>query len=185
MKIISAGAVVACAALLLSACGSSSPTTTTSTTGSFQSAVNQAFKFASCMRNHGATNFPDPQVSTNGNSQAIRIQAVGPKTPAFESAAKACQGILPTPSKADLAAQAATVRARTQNLLSFARCMRGRGVTDFPDPGLEGQLTIAMITAAGVDLHAPQVATAARACIPASNGVITPADVAQATGSSG
>ncbi|MGO9909333.1 MAG: hypothetical protein ACLPY3_27025 [Solirubrobacteraceae bacterium] len=43
MKIISAGAFVASAALLLNACGSSSPTTTTNTTGSFQSAVTQAF----------------------------------------------------------------------------------------------------------------------------------------------
>jgi hypothetical protein len=185
MKIISAGAFVASAALLLSACGSSSPTTTTSTTGSFQSAVTQAFKFATCMRNHGVTNFPDPQVSSNGTQQKIAIRAVGPNTPGFKTAAKACQGILPAPSKADLAAQAAAVRARTQDLLGFARCMRGRGVNDFPDPGLQGQLTIEMITAAGVDLHAPQVATAARACIPASHGVITAAAVAQATGSSG
>jgi hypothetical protein len=185
MKTVSVCAVVASAALLLSACGSSTPTTTTSTTGSFQSAVSQAFKFATCMRNHGVTNFPDPQVSNNGTQQKIAIQAVGPDNPAFKSAAKACQGILPAPSKADIAAQAAAVRTRTQDLLSFARCMRGRGVTDFPDPGLQGQLTIEMITAAGVDLHAPQVATAARACIPASNGVITPAAVAEATGSSG
>jgi hypothetical protein len=185
MKIISAGALVACAALLLSACGSSSPTTTTSTSGSFQSTVTQAFKYSACMRDHGATNFPDPQVSANGSQRKIAIRVVGPNSPMFKTAAKDCQGILPTPSKADQAAQAAAVRARKQDLLSFARCMRGRGVTDFPDPGLEGQLTIAMITAAGVDLHAPQVATAARACIPASNGVITPAAVAQATGSSG
>jgi hypothetical protein len=185
MKIISAGVVVASVALLLSACGSASPTTTSGTTGSFQSAVTQAFKYAACMRNHGATNLPDPQVSNKGSQQKIAIRAVGPNAPGFKTAAKACQGILPMPSKADLAAQAAAVRAREQDLLGFARCMRGRGVTEFPDPGLQGQLTIAMITAAGVDLHAPSVAAAARACIPASNGVITPAAVAQATGSSG
>jgi hypothetical protein len=185
MKTMYAWAVVAVAALMLSACGSSSSSSTTSTTHSFQSAVTQAFKFAACMRNHGVTNFPDPQVSNNGTQQKIAIRAVGPDNPAFKTAAKACQGILPAPSKADIAAQAAAVRARTQSLLSFARCMRARGVTDFPDPGLQGQLTLPMITAAGVDLHAPQVATAARACIPASHGVITAAAVAQATGSSG
>jgi hypothetical protein len=185
MKSISVGAVVASAALLLSACGSSSPTTTTKTTGSFQSVVTQAFKYSACMRDHGATDFPDPQVSGSGNQQRIAIRAVGPNTPGFKSAAKDCEGILPAPSNADIAAAAAQRRAHTQDLLSFARCMRGRGVNGFPDPGAEGQLTLQMITNAGIDLHAPQVAVAARACVPASGGAITRADVAQATGGSG
>jgi hypothetical protein len=185
MKSISAATVVASAALLLSACGSSSPTTTTSSSKSPQSFVAKAYQFSACMRNHGVTNFPDPTVSSNGNGQQIAIRAVGPNTPAFKTASKACQGILPAPSNADLAAEAAQRRAHTQDLLSFAHCMRGRGVNGFPDPGAEGQLTLQMITNAGIDLHAPQVAVAARACVPASRGAITRADIAQATGSGG
>jgi hypothetical protein len=185
MKIISAGAFVASAALLLSACGSSSPTTTTSSSKSPGSFVSKAYEFSACMRNHGVTNFPDPKVSSNGNGQQIAIQAVGPNTPGFKTASKACQGILPTPSNADLGAEAAQRRAHTQDLLSFARCMRDHGINGFPDPGQQGQLTLQMITAAGIDLHAPQVAVAARTCIPASSGAITRADVAQATGSAG
>jgi hypothetical protein len=185
MKIVPAGVVVASAALLLSACGSSSPTTTTKTSLSPQSAISKAYEFAACMRNHGVTNFPDPKVTNTGNGQAIAITAVGLNTPAFKTASKACAGILPTPSNADLAAEAAQRRAHTQDWLSFARCMRNRGINGFPDPNADGALTLEMITAAGIDLHAPQVAAAARACIPASNGVITPADVAQATGSGG
>jgi hypothetical protein len=172
-------------AVLLSACGSSSSTSTTSTTNSFQSAVTQAYKYAACMRDHGVTNFPDPKVSTNGNQQQIAIRAVGPKSPKFQTAGKACAGILPAPSKADLAAQAAAQRQRKQDLLSFALCMRGKGVNGFPDPGAQGELTLQMVTAAGIDLHSPQVAAAARACVPASHGAITQAAVAQATGSSG
>jgi hypothetical protein len=42
-------------------------------------------------------------------------------------------------------------------------------------------LTLEMIQAAGVDLTAPQVKTAALACVPAANGAITRADVEQAT----
>ena len=38
-----------------------------------------------------------------------------------------------------------------------------------------------MIQAAGIDLTAPQVRTAALACVSASNGAITRADVIQAT----
>jgi hypothetical protein len=185
MKSISAATVVASAALLLSACGSSSPTTTTSSSKSPQSFVAKAYQFSACMRNHGVTNFPDPTVSSNGNGQQIAIRAVGPNTPAFKTASKACQGILPAPSNADLAAEAAQRRAHTQDLLSFAHCMRGRGVNGFPDPGAEGQLTLQMITNAGIDLHAPQVAVAARACVSASRGAITRADIAQATGSGG
>ncbi|HTX12532.1 MAG TPA: hypothetical protein VME22_28195 [Solirubrobacteraceae bacterium] len=183
MKIISAGAVVASAALLLSACGSSSSTSTTGSIKSPQSFVAKAYEFSACMRNHGVTDFPDPKVTSNGNGQQIAIQAVGANTPAFKTATKACQGILPAPSNADLAAAAAQRRAHTQDLLSFARCMRNKGVNGFPDPGAQGQLTLAMITGAGIDLHAPQVAVAARACLPAAHGVITRADVAEATGS--
>ncbi|HYB26661.1 MAG TPA: hypothetical protein VEF89_08620 [Solirubrobacteraceae bacterium] len=185
MKIVETAVVVGGVALLVSACGSSSPTNTSKSTLSAQSAISKAYEFSACMRDHGVTNFPDPKVTTNGNQQAIAIRVVGPITPAFKTAQKACAGILPTPSKADLAAQAAAQQAHKRDLLSFARCMRGRGINGFPDPSTQGALTLEMITAAGIDLHAPQVAAAARACIPASNGVITPADVAQATGSSG
>ncbi|HTU86389.1 MAG TPA: hypothetical protein VMF57_12495 [Solirubrobacteraceae bacterium] len=185
MTIVRTALAMAGVALLIGACGSSSPSSSTTSSQSPQNAVAQAYKFSACMRNHGVTDFPDPKVTSNGNQQSIAIQAVGAKTPAFKAASIACRGILPPPSNADLAAEAAQQRAHTQDLLSFARCMRGRGVNGFPDPTAQGQFTLQMITNAGVDLHAPQVAVAARACIPASHGVVTPADIAQATGSSG
>lgn len=184
MKIASTAVVVASAALFASACGSSSSNHTNTSTSSAQSAVSQAFKYAACMRDHGV-NIPDPQVSGNGSDQKIAIRVVGPSNPRFKTALAACHSIMPGPSKADLAAQAAQRRARIQDMLSFARCMRGRGVNDFPDPTTQGQLTLQMITGAGVDLHSPQVAATARACIPASHGLLTAAAVAQATGSGG
>ena len=185
MQIVRAVLVISGLALLTGACGASSANSTSTSTPSPGSFVSKAYEYSACMRDHGVTNFPDPKVSHNGNGQQIAIRAVGPNTPGFKTAAKACNGILPMPSNADLAAEAAHRRARTQDLLSFARCMRGRGVNGFPDPGAEGQLTLQMITGAGIDLHAPQVAVAARACVPASNGAVTQADVAQATGSAG
>lgn len=185
MKMLQACALITGIAVGLSACGSSSSTSTTSSSQSPQSFVSKAYQFSACMRDHGVTNFPDPKVTSNGSGQQIAIRAVGPNTPGFKTATKACSGILPMPTKADLAAQAAQRHARTQGLLSFARCMRGHGINGFPDPAAQGQLTLQMITAAGIDLHAPQVAVAARACIPDSNGAITRADVAQATGSTG
>jgi hypothetical protein len=58
--------------------------------------------------------------------------------------------------------------------------MRAHDITEFPDPTNQGQLTLEMITSAGVDLHAPALLTAAKACLPASNGLITGADVERA-----
>jgi hypothetical protein len=65
-------------------------------------------------------------------------------------------------------------------VLAFARCLRSHGVPDFPDPTSQGRLTVEMVTAAGVDLHAPVVLTAAKVCLPTAHGAITGADVARA-----
>lgn len=54
------------------------------------------------------------------------------------------------------------------------------GLPNFPDPASDGRLTLAMIRAAGVDLHAPGFLTAAKACIGVTHGAITPAEVLQA-----
>src|ERR1700733_11046518 len=136
MKIVRTTLVIAGLALLVGACGSSSSTSTSNSTPSPQTFVTKAYEYSACMRNHGVTNFPDPKVTSNGNGQQIAIRAVGPTTPGFKTATKACSGILPMPTKADLAAQAAQRHAQTQGLLSFARCMRGHGINGFPDPAV-------------------------------------------------
>jgi hypothetical protein len=46
-----------------------------------------------------------------------------------------------------------------QEALAFARCMRGHGVPNFPDPGSNGQLS-----GNGIDGHSPQVQSAVGAC---------------------
>jgi hypothetical protein len=102
-------------------------------------------------------------------------------SPNFKTAQEACKSIIPAPSKGDLAAQAHQAQVRKQDELSFALCMRDHGISGFPDPGPQGALTLAMIQAAGVDLTAPQVRTAALACIPAAHGILTRAAVEQAT----
>ena len=106
--------------------------------------------------------------------------AIG-SSPEFNAAQTACKGILPQPSKSDLAQQAHDQLVHKQDLLAFAHCLRDHGVSGFPDPNAQGGLTLQMVQAAGVDLTAPQVRTAALACVPASNGGITRAQVIQAT----
>jgi hypothetical protein len=99
----------------------------------------------------------------------------------MKAAQNACKSIMPAPSKADLAAQARQEQVQKQDELSFALCMRDHGITGFPDPGTNGHLTLENIQAAGVDLTAPQVRTAALACVPAAHGALTRADVLRAT----
>ena len=130
------------------------------------------------MRQHGVAGFPDPQVTTTPGGASIR--QVAPQSavdsPAFKNAQKACGAILPGPQSGGHGDHG----PGKQVLLSFARCLRAHGVSGFPDPNAQGRLTIEMIRAAGVDLHAPGVFPAARACIGVTHGAITLGQVAQA-----
>jgi hypothetical protein len=165
--------------VLIAGCGSSSPGGGSAGKPP-QNIVAAAYKFSRCMRDHGVSNFPDPQIKSSNGGQQIAVRVVGSAgSPAFKSATKACQGIMPaaTTSPVQIAQQQ---HAREQDLVSFAQCLRSHGVPDFPDPTSQGQLTPAMVTGAGVDLHAPATLTAAKACIGASHGAITGADVERA-----
>jgi hypothetical protein len=187
----STGAIAAIV-LLAAGCGGSSPTTTTNS----DSAANNspapkdvaaaAYRYSTCMRDHGVTNFPDPKVheSSNGGSTQVAVMipaGVGTNSPQFKSAQTACRGILPQPSKSDLAQQAHDQQVHKEDLLAFTRCLRDHGVNGFPDPNSQGELSLQQVRAAGIDLQAPSVRTAALTCVPTSNGSITRADVMQAT----
>lgn len=176
-------------ALLAAGCGGVSPTTTTTgstaANGSPTDIAGSAYRYSACMRNHGATNFPDPKVhiSSNGGSTqvAVMIPAGSADSPQFKAARTACQGILPAPSKSDLAQQAHDQLVHKEDLLSFTRCIRNHGINGFPDPNSQGQMSLQAVQAAGIDLTAPNVKAAALACVPASNGGVTRAAVLQAT----
>jgi hypothetical protein len=164
--------------LAVAGCGSSGPSTTSTGANAAQSPAAAAFAFSRCMRTHGVSNFPDPQVTTSPGQTSIRIavRAVGKGSPQFKTAQQACQHLMPGPQNQTPAQR----RARAQDLLAFARCLRSHGISKFPDPNGQGQLTIEMINAAGVDLHAPGVLTAAKACVGVTHGAITGADVERA-----
>ena len=172
-------------ALLAAGCGGSGRSSANSSTPS-QNPVQAAFRYSACMRNHGVTNFPDPQVVNHNGEHGVKIQAVGPKgSPQFEAAEKACQGILPAPSGNGPQETAQQKRTRLADALSFARCMRSHGVTSFPDPTAQGELTVAMVQAQGINVHSPAVLQAVQACLPASHGALTPAKVRAALNNAG
>lgn len=183
-RVIPASAAIAGVALAAAGCGAIK---TTSTSGSLAgqqpgSLVADAYRYSACMRDHGVANFPDPKVTHSAGGTQIAIRAVGPDdSQQYNAAKQACRGILPQPSKSELAQQAADQRRHAQDLVSFARCLRSHGITRFPDPNAQGELSLSEVEALGIDLQAPSFRAAALACVPASNGGVTRAAVLQAT----
>ena len=159
--------------VMLAGCGGSSPSTSTGGGGSDSSAAAgggssaggppnsksvaaDAVKFARCIRSHGVSDFPDPP-----SSGQLTIPPDDRNTPAFESAQKACQSLMPggaggagpSGQKSDL---------NRAQALRLARCMRAHGVPNFPDPNASGGLSLG-----GVNRNSPAVKAALQACQPA------------------
>lgn len=176
-------------AVLLAGCGASASTTSRSgaTPHGFVSIEDAAYKHAVCMRRHGVPNYPNPQPVTNGGEQGIRQDLPPGMTgsPAFVAADKDCAGILPMPQNPDSAQNAQARHERELGLLAFADCMRSHGVSNFPDPTAQGQITDETLAAAGINIHLPYVIHAAVTCIPASHGVVSKAVIAHSESQSG
>jgi hypothetical protein len=119
---------------VISACGASaSPSAGTGSSGgnNIPSTAQKAVKFARCMRGNGVSRFPDPSASGKLTIDAVANgSSLDTNTPAFTQAMRACKNLEPagfTGGRRSSAQQSAA--------LTFARCIRANGVTDFPDPG--------------------------------------------------
>jgi hypothetical protein len=130
------------------------------------------------MRSNGMPNFPDPQRFAGGNVK-LTIHQLG-SSPQLQAAMNACGHLLPTKGGNESQQTAQQQRTQVADGLSFARCMRSHGVSHFPDPNAQGQLSVEMVQAQGVDIHSPAVLHSIQKCLPASHGLLTPAKVAEA-----
>lgn len=117
--------------------------------------------YASCMRSHGVTDFPDSAVLVSGGQVEFDIPASTKSEPQFSSASRACSRDLPG------GGSSAKPGVNIQEELQFANCMRSHGVTDFPDPMPGGGFDIPGET------NSPQFQVAENACQarPGSSGV--------------
>lgn len=167
------------AALLLAGCGASKRTDPpgAGARSSRRDLSAEAYRFAACMRSHGLPNFPYAQVVSRGpNGRVLRIHPpplITTFTPRFRRAQAVCGGIIPGARFLSASDQAKAQAARVSRLLSFARCVRSHGLSRFPDPNAQGQLTAQMIDAAGIDVRSSVALRAARACSGAKGGSIT------------
>jgi hypothetical protein len=184
--LVSASVVAAAAFSLLAAgCGGgNSPrvanvaATTTATT----TAQTGLVAFSDCMRSHGVPSFPGPDTGGIPKLQVVAARQSNPSK--FDAAQTACNHLLPNGS---LQAPETAQQQRTQlaDELSFARCMRSHGLSRFPDPTAQGQLTVEMVEAQGIDVHSSAVLHIVQACLPASHGGLTAAKVREAIANAG
>jgi hypothetical protein len=158
-------------AVLAAGCGSSGAKGSTPTT---PSQIAQAAKYTKCLRQHGLADFPDPkQITENGTpTVTIAFPAGSTNAPQFNAATGACNHLYPSQQGGNRQIAGADVPA---HMLAFARCVRKHGVADFPDPPTPGPgRSRKGPPFSGVNWRSPTVQAAAKACVPASHGVVTP-----------
>jgi hypothetical protein len=184
---LAAVSAVAASALLAAGCGGGgSPAVanvTSSTTAATTTAQTGAVAFTRCMRSNGVPKFPDPPPI---GSQVAKptIEQLGVSDSRLQAAADACKHLVPNGGSGSQQT-AQQQRTRVADALSFAKCMRSHGVHRFPDPTAQGDLSVEMVQAQGIDVHSPAILRAVQACLPASHGALTPAKVRAALNNAG
>jgi hypothetical protein len=114
----------------------------------------QLIKYTQCMRDHGV-DMPDVAPDSDGG---VRMELPDGADPAkVEAANKECKQYMPgggEPQKAD--------PQMVEQLRNFAKCMRDNGVTDFPDPGANGDTELK--AGPGLDPQSPKFKAAEQTC---------------------
>jgi hypothetical protein len=111
------------------------------------------------MRSQGVPNFPDPEPSQT-NAKFPSAQQLGVSSSLYQTAENACQHLLPSGGGSSQAG----IQQELAGLRSFAQCMRGHGVPNWPDPaiGSQGKPSFDLTGLHGVDT--PQATAAMRQC---------------------
>ncbi|GAA4585369.1 hypothetical protein GCM10023194_27850 [Planotetraspora phitsanulokensis] len=117
---------------VLAACAATSTPGATPAPSPSASAVLAVYReLATCLRQHGVPNFPDPVMDAQGNVQvnpSVRIPASAKTACASIAARLPGENKGPTYSAADMA-----------KLRQLARCFRDHGIPDWPDPNARGE----------------------------------------------
>lgn len=151
--------VLAALTIATAGCGGGSPgkprTTSTAAQGSAGGGSSGAgrqqaalLKYATCMRSHGVSNFPDP---TGGFLNLP--PGITPSSPQFQSANRSCQSLLPGG-----ASQQVTSPQNLAGLVKFAACMTKRGIP--MSASANGSLSFPN----NVDPNSPQFQAGKQAC---------------------
>jgi hypothetical protein len=120
-------------AALVAACGGGSPASSAYANAGRATGTPSALVFARCMRSHGVRRWPDPDGSGQFAKSKVTVQRLGVIQSQLQAAARACQHLYPNggPSSTSQDPTMMVVMFR------FARCVRARGVSKWPDPVAE------------------------------------------------
>ena len=142
-------------ALLATACGGS-----TRSHGA-QHGSTRALAFSGCMRSHGVSKYPDPTSSGQIPKRLAAAAAQEVSSPQLQTAAKACQHLMPDGGSGMTSAQVQQMRAQA---MRFSRCIRAHGFRNYPDPGSDGREPEP--ASVGISDGTPQFQAALKACPP-------------------
>jgi hypothetical protein len=84
-----------------------------------------ALAYSQCMREHGVSDFPDPDAAGAVNNPQLKEAS-----DVVAEAQKACQDLSPEGGAADGGGQAKDQEV----MLAYSQCMRDHGISGFPDP---------------------------------------------------
>ena len=146
-----AAAIIATASLALpvAAFGSSQSTST-----------QKALAYSHCMRSHGVLNFPDP--NSSGTIPKISPQQLGVSSTVFLAAQNHCRYLLPNGGSGPSQTQ---VQQIMSGMLKFAHCMRSHGVSNWPDPVIDGGGNPEFYLNGRINQNSPQIKTKINGCL--------------------
>ncbi|WP_214111102.1 hypothetical protein [Acrocarpospora catenulata] len=141
---------VAAALAGLAGCGTGETATTPETGEARMAALHQ--KLSQCIRDNGVPGFPDMILGADG-----RWKLPAGASPPPAAAERACQPVLREIAQVGRETGGPASESDMAAWREFARCMREKGVTDWPDPDPDGYFTLpARLT----DRNNPDVAKA-------------------------
>jgi len=123
----------------------------------------QGLAYAKCMRQHGVSDFPDPQRSDGGVKMKLDKKVTS--NPKFQSASQACRSLQPGNSD-----NGGGTKVDATKIGPWAQCIRDNGVPNFPDPKNKGNALEVDFTGTGVQPDSPAFQKALKACKPKAPG---------------
>ena len=136
-----------------------------------------ALKYARCMRANGVPDFPDP--NSSGSFLFQTGSGFDPSSPSVRAARAKCQKLLPGGGFPGPGTNTHPSGEWLRHMVKVAECMRGHGISDFPDPktsvppnpfpaGSAGVISdidgVIFVFPAAIDTESPAFTQAARAC---------------------
>ena len=112
-----------------------SSSSTSSSHTSSSSTYDQALAYARCVRTHGVPLWPDPDSNGRFDKSKLTPSQLGVSMAKAAAAEHACRTLLPTYPASEPPQDLAQA-------LTFSRCMRAHGSTNFPDPESNGAIRI-------------------------------------------